>query len=163
MFLEIYILNALHYDSWIVQPLWGSYSGHILNPFWSHNSISIKSVMETVSILNYKKDWPMISNTDDKWYDSSIFKRKGSYLLTLTYLTYFYWFILKITFSKYFAREAGDILYFLWYLCVCHFVTYPESHKAWILRCALFPHLFLWNSAIVSLWDSPWMTKWQRF
>ena len=55
----------------------------------------------------------MISDTADKWYDSNIFKRKGSFLLTLTYLTYCYWFILKITFNKYFASEAGGILYFL--------------------------------------------------
>ena len=32
----------------------------------------------------------------DKWYDSNIFKRKDSYLLTLTYLTCCYWFLLKI-------------------------------------------------------------------
>ena len=52
----------------------------------------------------------MISDTADKWYDSNIFKRKGSYLLNLTYLPYCYWVILKITFNKYFVSEAGSIL-----------------------------------------------------
>ena len=39
----------------------------------------------------------MISDAADKWYYSNIFKRKGSYLLTLTYSTYYYRFLLKIT------------------------------------------------------------------
>ena len=142
MFLEIYILNSLHYNSWILQPLLGSYGGHKFNLFLSHNNFNQVRYGKR-PLLNYKNDWVIVSDTTDNWYDSSIFKRKGSYLLTLTYLTFCYWFILKITFKKYFASEAGSIVYFSWYLCVCHFLTHPESHKVWNLWCALFPYLFV--------------------
>ena len=164
MFLEIYILNSLHYNSWILQPLLGSYGGHKFNLFLSHNNFNQVRYGKR-PLLNYKNDWVIVSDTTDNWYDSSIFKRKGSYLLTLTYLTFCYWFILKITFKKYFASEAGSIVYFSWY-----FAFAILSHIQNLIRCGAYDVLysptclfFLWNSARGSLWDSWWMIKWQRF
>ena len=96
---------------------------------------------------------------DDQWYwyDSNISKRKDSYLLTLTYLTDCYWFVLKITITTNILqlKQEVSILYFLW--CLCHSVTHIQNLSRQYL-CAL-PFLEYCNRYPMRFWMYDKMTK----